>query len=159
MAGIDGLFNDKEWVGAWADLMDKACFKPSTLNLDGVNEALEYVVIAHQKKMPCAPSLDETVPPAQEESSVEVVAVKKEPNEKSIIVAASDSPQKIQLDNLYCYVEQMARIEVDGRTCHLKDIFDNALIYMSAASLHFIMRGAADQNLRDALREGLCRLG
>ena len=57
MAGIDCLFPDTEWVNAWADLMDKACFKPSTLNLEGVNEALEYVCIANQKKMPCAPSL------------------------------------------------------------------------------------------------------
>ena len=67
MAGIDCLFPDTEWVNAWADLMDKACFKPSTLNLEGVNEALEYVCIANHKKMPCAPSLatEETVPTAQ----------------------------------------------------------------------------------------------
>ena len=142
MAGIDCLFPDTEWVNAWADLMDKACFKPSTLNLEGVNEALEYVCIANHKKMPCAPSLatEETVPTAQG-SSAEVVAGKKEPIEKSILVAAPDSQQEIQLDHLYCHVEQMAMIEVNGSSCNLKDLFKKAPIYLNAASLHFIMQG------------------
>ena len=60
---------------------------------------------------------------------------------KSILVAAPDSQQEIQLDHLYCHVEQMAMIEVNGSSCNLKDLFKKAPIYLNAASLHFIMQG------------------
>ena len=60
---------------------------------------------------------------------------------KSILVAAPDSQQEIQLDHLYCHVEQMAMIDVNGSSCNLKDLFKKAPIYLNAASLHFIMQG------------------
>ena len=37
---------------------------------------------------------------------------------KSILVAAPDSQQEIQLDHLYCHAEQMAMIEVNGSSCN-----------------------------------------
>ena len=72
--------------------------------------------------------------PTAQGSSAEVVAGKKEPIEKSILVAAPDSQQEIQLDDLYCHVEQMAMIEVNGSSCNLKDLFKKAPIYLNAAS-------------------------
>ena len=60
---------------------------------------------------------------------------------KSILVAAPDSQQEIQLDHLYCHVEQMAMIEVNGSSCNLKDLFKKAPFYLNAASFHFIMQG------------------